>query len=175
MFVLLLLGLLGGGKAAAQTGPPASGEPGDRWGWVAKADLTVGLGYFDPAGTDESVALDLRWTFEPDLLPGPQRVQSGIMLDPAGSVYAHAGLDLPLALGRDARWELLPSVAAGVWHQGNGKRLGHPLEFRSGIELRRTFRGGGRLGIYLYHLSNASLGDRNPGVEVLGLGWTRAR
>lgn len=165
--ILLLLGA-----------PPLSGQGIDAGspltpGWTP--DLTVGVGYFDPAGLDPGVALDLGWSPRVDRVPGAAVARLGLMVEPSGSVYGHAGLGLPLHLGADSRWSLLPSVAAGLWHRGNGKRLGSRLEFRSGISLRRQLSGGASVGLYLYHLSNAGLGDTNPGVEVLGLSWTRPR
>ncbi|TVP76083.1 MAG: hypothetical protein EA352_06610 [Gemmatimonadales bacterium] len=132
----------------------------------------MGFGYFDVAGSDQSVAMDLGWRMLPGL-PGPLEAHAGATFDIAGSAYGYAGVVLPMSLGSADGWTLLPSVAAGLWHRGNGKQLGSRLEFRSGLELRRSLPGGSRVGLYLYHLSNASLGERNPGAEVLGVSWTR--
>ena len=57
----------------------------------------------------------------------------------------------------------------------NDIQLGHPVEFKSGLDFMYRFRNDVRVGAGLYHISNAALGDhpshgtRNPGVEVLML------
>ena len=43
------------------------------------------------------------------------------------------------------------------------------LEFRSQAELSYIFDDKARLGVAVSHLSNAGIGDRNPGTEVLSL------
>ena len=62
---------------------------------------------------------------------------------------------------------LTPSFAPGVYFKGKSFDLGYPLEFRSAIELSWTNSWGCRFGTMFYHLSNASLGKKNPGAEVL--------
>jgi len=64
-----------------------------------------------------------------------------------------------------------PPLGAGAYRQGEGPDLGSVLEFRSGIDLSRTLADGHQITVFLYHLSNASLGRRNPGVEVLGVAY----
>lgn len=58
-----------------------------------------------------------------------------------------------------------PGFAAGGYWKGHGKDLGYPIEFRTGIELAWVWSDARRLGVHYYHLSNASLGRRNPGEE----------
>ncbi|NKB19827.1 MAG: hypothetical protein GKS01_04700 [Alphaproteobacteria bacterium] len=65
---------------------------------------------------------------------------------------------------------MTPSFAVGAYDDSKGKDLGHTIEFRSGVELAWRFDNQMRLGLTLYHLSNAGIGDRNPGTEVLSLG-----
>lgn len=63
---------------------------------------------------------------------------------------------------------IIPSFAPGFYWKGHrGKRLGFPLEFRSSIELAYVLDNQGRIGIQYYHISNASMGKRNPGSESL--------
>jgi hypothetical protein len=64
---------------------------------------------------------------------------------------------------------LTPSFAAGYYDNGDGVDLGHEVEFRSSIELSYRFDNRTRLGVSFYHLSNASIGDTNPGTEVLSV------
>lgn len=88
--------------------------------------------------------------------------------DDAFNLYAGVGLDLPL--GRRALIRL--AFAPGYYHQGDGKDLGSPLEFRSSFEIGWRFGDGWRIGLEGYHLSNADLADINPGDGSLVLGLT---
>ena len=82
------------------------------------------------------------------------------------AAYAYAGAywDLPL---NTAPFVISPGFAVGGYHSGASKDLGYGLEFRSTMEVTYKFDSGQRLGAQVSHLSNASLGDRNPGVETL--------
>ena len=62
---------------------------------------------------------------------------------------------------------LSPSLAAGVYEDGDQIRLGHTLEFRSGGDITYRFRNNVRIGVGVFHISNAGLGYRNPGSEQL--------
>ncbi len=62
---------------------------------------------------------------------------------------------------------IYPSV--GAYHQGDGEDLGHWIEFRSGLELGFRFDSRERLSLGIAHISNASIGDENPGTEILSL------
>lgn len=89
----------------------------------------------------------------------------GVMCTANESLFAYGGLNFDLLF-----WDRLliaPGFAAGYYSQGCGKNLGYSIEFRSGIEFAYQFIDGHRLGIHFYHLSNASLGSRNPGEESL--------
>jgi hypothetical protein len=91
----------------------------------------------------------------------------GLMATVEGSVYVYGGLNFDLLFFDHLLFA--PGFAAGYYHEGGGKNLGYPAEFRSGIELAWQFNDYRRLGIHFYHLSNASLGRRNPGEESLVL------
>jgi len=64
---------------------------------------------------------------------------------------------------------ITPSFGAGIYAEHNGTDLGYPLEFRSGLECGYDFKEAGRISIGFWHLSNAGLGDRNPGTELVAL------
>ena len=95
------------------------------------------------------------------------RPVAGIMATARGSTYLYGGINFDLLF-----WDHIlfaPGFAAGWYASGSGKNLGYPLEFRSGIELSWQFDDWRRLGIHFYHLSNASIGHRNPGEESLDI------
>lgn len=79
-------------------------------------------------------------------------------------LYASAGILYPFLLSE--KWRLTPRFGFGYFKE-HKLELGSDLEFRSGIELSREFQRGYRIGISLAHISNASIGDVNPGTEAI--------
>lgn len=59
------------------------------------------------------------------------------------------------------------SFAVAHYKEGDSKRLGSDLEFRSGVELAYGLNGGQSLGAQFYHISNAGIDDFNPGNNSL--------
>ncbi|MEE8500204.1 MAG: acyloxyacyl hydrolase [Kiloniellales bacterium] len=143
----------------------AAGAPGG-----VRADdpsfLTLGLGYFDMNKQDNE-AVDFRleyrhgqkfWIFKPWI---------GVEATSDGAVYGAAGVLIDVFLGN--RFVLTPSFGAGYYEEGDGKDLGHEIEFRSQIEVSYRFDDRSRLGLAFSHISNASIGADNPGVEILNV------
>lgn len=91
----------------------------------------------------------------------------GAMITSRGSHYLYGGLGADLILG--GHLAILPAFAAGYYSQGGGKNLGYPLEFRTSIEAAYIFSNEVRLGAQFSHISNASIGKKNPGEESLVL------
>jgi len=79
--------------------------------------------------------------------------------------YFYSGMALDIFLGKS--FVITPSFAPGLYFKGFGKNLWFPLEFRSSMEAAFVLPNKGRLGAQFYHISNASLGRRNPGAESL--------
>jgi hypothetical protein len=130
------------------------------------AFLSLGAGAFDFHDSENRSAQgeiqyrsDLKlWVFNPMV---------GFSATTEGSIYAYAGISLDIFFGN--RWVLRPSFAPGFYNAGGGKDLGHHLEFRSSLEIAYRFDDRSRLGLEVYHRSNAGLGDKNPGEESLML------
>lgn len=96
------------------------------------------------------------WVFNPLL---------GASLTTKKQFYGYGGISLDLTLKE--RLAIVPNFVAGYYNKGNGKDLGFPLEFRTGIELAFVFTNLTRFGCNISHTSNASLGRKNPGLETL--------
>ncbi len=63
-----------------------------------------------------------------------------------------------------------PSFGAGFYDEGSSdKDLDYFLEFRSQVEVSYEFQNQQRAGVGFGHISNAGLGDSNPGTEILSL------
>jgi lipid A 3-O-deacylase len=98
----------------------------------------------------------------PDLSP-----IAGAMATAQGALYVYGGFRFDLPLGE--AWRLSPQWAAGLYYWAGERDLGGALEFRSGVELSRRLGASSRLGLTIYHLSNAGLYSRNPGTESVVL------
>ncbi len=133
--------------------------------------LSFAAGVFDfTREKHRTFEFDAEYKFHLNCLKSPNRYLEfrplvGIMGTAKKSVYIYAGINFDLLFFDHLLFA--PGFAAGYYAQGSGKDLGYPLEFRSGIELAWQFTGWVRLGIHFYHLSNASIGRRNPGEESL--------
>ncbi len=83
------------------------------------------------------------------------------------AIWAYTGVSL--SWEPTAKWRMRPGFAISVFENGDGKDLGGPIEFRSSIEATYRVRQSLRLGLLLYHLSNAGIYDLNPGSNSLVL------
>jgi lipid A 3-O-deacylase len=127
--------------------------------------FAFGVGYYDILIQDAPAADfrgEYRWTRS---LLWELKPWFGFEFTSKSARYALAGLYLDQPLGR--RWRLTPSTAVGIYGRGRGKELGYPVEFRNQIELGYAFPDGSRVALAFGHISNAGMGLRNPGTEVL--------
>ena len=60
---------------------------------------------------------------------------------------------------------ITPSFAPGYYNYGGGKDLGYPLEFKSELQMSLNFSENTQMGMSYNHISNASLGTKNPGAN----------
>ena len=78
------------------------------------------------------------------------------------AVYIYTGFEWNVDMGT---LTFTPSFAPGLYHKGDGKDLGHVLEFKTEVQLSYELSKSSSLGISYNHVSNASLGDKNPGAN----------
>ena len=78
------------------------------------------------------------------------------------ALYAYTGVEWNFDLGPI---NFTPSFAPGLYKEGDGKDLGHILEFKSEVQASWNLSENSELGMSYNHLSNASLGDKNPGAN----------
>jgi len=76
--------------------------------------------------------------------------------------YLYTGVQAEYDLGF---LKFTPSFSPGYYNQGGGKDLGFPLEFKSEIALQLDLSKSTHLGMSYNHISNASLGKKNPGAN----------
>ena len=60
---------------------------------------------------------------------------------------------------------ITPSFSPGYYNSGDGKDLGSALEFKSEIQMSLNLSDSTEFGMSYNHISNASLGDKNPGAN----------
>jgi len=81
-----------------------------------------------------------------------------------GAFYGYGGFGFDINVA--GRWVATPSAAVGYFSHGTGIDLGAHTEFRTGAEFAYRFENLTRVGVGLYHMSNAGIGKQNPGVEL---------
>ena len=87
---------------------------------------------------------------------------SGGFVTENSAAYVYTGIEWNLDMGN---FIFTPSFAPGLYHEGDGKDLGHILEFKSEVQLSYQASDKTSFGVSYNHLSNASLGDKNPGAN----------
>ena len=87
---------------------------------------------------------------------------TGGFLTENNAYYLYTGAQAEYDLGM---FTITPSFAPGYYSSGNGKDLGHALEFKSEIQMSLNLSDSTQFGMSYNHLSNASLGDKNPGAN----------
>ena len=88
-----------------------------------------------------------------------------------GASYVYGGLNFDVPLIAD-QFYVLPNFAIGLYNDGNGLKMGGPLEFRSGLELDYQFRNADRIGIGINHISNAGIYRHNRGEETIFINYS---
>ena len=87
---------------------------------------------------------------------------TGALITADKATYFYTGVQAQYKIGN---LNLTPSFTPGLYDQGDGKDLGHILEFKSELQLSLDLPKESQLGFSYNHLSNASLGDKNPGAN----------
>ena len=83
--------------------------------------------------------------------------------------YAYGGFGIDGYYGKKKNIVWTPSLACGYYKDGNEIKAGNPLEFYIGIDVFYRFKNKARLGVGIFHISNADSGKKNPGSETLVL------
>ena len=87
---------------------------------------------------------------------------TGALITADNATYFYTGVQAQYNLGN---LNITPSFTPGYYNEGDGKDLGHALEFKSEVQLSLELPQESQFGFSYNHLSNASLGDKNPGAN----------
>ena len=150
----------------------------------------IGLGIYDVKfdGSSSNYATDIRYErrFDNTLIDiGPEEDNFfylkpfvGIEVTTDSAFYFLGGIYLEdnlgkLLTGNENKWNFTPSFGLGYYDDGNGKKLGNKLEFRTTLELSYQLDNNDRIGFSLGHISNANIGNKNPGAEIISLSYQK--
>ena len=87
---------------------------------------------------------------------------TGLLITADNAGYIYTGVQAQYKLGAI---NFTPSFTPGLYHEGNGKDLGHIIEFKSELQISLNLSKSTEFGFSYNHISNASLGDKNPGAN----------
>ena len=155
---------------------------------VSKGYDVFGFGYYDVKldGSSDNEAIDYRYErrFDYSLYEiGPSSYEffnikpfAGIEGTSDSAYFFIAGIYLDdnvgsLLTGKSSNFIFTPSFGAGYYKDGDGKKLGNSIEFRTTLEISYQLKNNNRIGLSFGHISNANLGSNNPGVEILSLSY----
>jgi len=94
----------------------------------------------------------------------------GYSWSPNGAKYLYS--DVKYHINIKPSLYLLISTGIGLYDNHGDLKLGHTIEFRSGLELIYVMKNKHSIGLSTYHFSNSRLGSRNPGTESLSLSYS---
>ena len=155
---------------------------------ASKGTNVFGLGIYDIKfdGSEKNQATDFRYEYRSDnslLDIGPEEDNFfflkpffGVEFTNDSASYFLTGIYFEdnvgeLLEGNESKFYFTPSFGAGIYDDGSGKKLGNDLQFRTSFEVSYELKNKNRIGISLSHISNANLGDKNPGVEILSFSY----
>jgi len=87
---------------------------------------------------------------------------TGGFITEKSAFYLYTGAQAEYNLGL---FTITPSFAPGYYNYGDGKDLGSALEFKSEVQVSLDLSDSTELGMSYNHISNASLGEKNPGAN----------
>ena len=137
--------------------------------------LSFSIGQFDINDSKDSTEYRIEYLSGDISLMSPSSLSLkpfyGIMANGDDGMYVYSGLRKDINIKHNIIFT--PSFAIGYYDQENSKDLGYDLEFRSQLELSYQFESMNRIALSLNHISNASLGEENPGVESMVISFIR--
>jgi len=100
---------------------------------------------------------------ERDTFLGNASPITGGFITENSAAYVYTGVEWNYII--NDKLKFTPSFAPGIYHEGDGKDLGHALEFKTEVQLSYSISENTNFGMSYNHISNASLGDKNPGAN----------
>ena len=95
---------------------------------------------------------------------------TGGFLTENSAFYLYTGAQAEYNIGR---LKITPSFAPGFYNSGDGKDIGSVLEYKSEVQMSLNLSDSTEFGLSYNHISNASLGDKNPGANSYMLNFLK--
>ena len=87
---------------------------------------------------------------------------TGGFITSKNAFYLYTGVQAEYEIGS---FNFTPSFAPGYYGKGNGKDLGSVVEFKTEVQVTYDLSEVTHLGMSYNHISNASIGSKNPGAN----------
>ena len=131
-----------------------------------KTELNFFTGMFDFSDTQQASGLiglqhQNDGLFRESFLGKLSPITGGFLTE-KNAFYLYTGAQAEYDLGLIT---ITPSFAPGYYNFGDGKDLGSALEFKSEVQVSLNLSDSTEFGMSYNHISNASLGDKNPGAN----------
>ena len=137
-------------------------------------DFTAALGNFDFSDKSKNASMiDLTYSFTEKNMESPIgqiKPLMGAFLTEDNSTMAYLGAKIDYNLGM---FVISPSFTPGFYSKGDGKDLGNVLEFKSQVNIGLDLGKSSNLSLGYNHISNASLGDKNPGANSYSFNFSK--
>ena len=155
---------------------------------ICNGTNVFGIGIYDIKfdGSEKNQTMDFRYEFRSDSILfdiGPEEDNFFFLKPFFGFEYTNDSASYfltgiyfednlgELFQGNKSKFFFTPSFGAGIYNDGSGKKLGNDLQFRTSLEVSYELKNKNRIGVSFSHISNANLGDKNPGVEILSISY----
>ncbi len=131
-----------------------------------ETELNLFTGMFDFSDTKQAAGIfgmqhQNDELFRESFLGRLSPITGGFMTE-NNAFYIYSGAQAEYDLGL---FKITPSFAPGYYNEGNGKDLGYPLEFKTEVQMTFDIFDSAEFGMSYNHISNASLGTKNPGAN----------
>ena len=138
--------------------------------------FTFSVGKFDHNDNKTDAGMfQLDYDFDKTLFGSPIgdfKPVVGFLVTDDNAKYGYAGVRLDYKLANNSVL-ISPSFTPGVYGKGDGKDLGHGVEFKTQVRAALNLSPMSNIGISYSHISNASLGDKNPGANNYSISFQK--
>ena len=138
--------------------------------------FTFSVGKFDHNDNKTDAGMfQLDYDFDKTLFGSPIgdfKPVVGFLVTDDNAKYGYAGVRLDYKLANNSVL-ISPSFTPGVFGKGDGKDLGHSVEFKTQVRAALNLSPMSNIGISYSHISNASLGDKNPGANNYSISFQK--
>jgi lipid A 3-O-deacylase len=144
---------------------------------AARAEgITVSVGRFDHSDNHpKSEMLQLDYDFDKVVFKsaiGDFKPVVGFLITADQAKFGYAGFRLDYKLANNS-FVISPSFTPGIYSRGDGKDLGHALEFKTQIRAALNVGSNANIGVGYSHISNAGLAGKNPGANNYSISFQK--